>query len=308
MTRASQRNRAAYLSLFGAIFIFLLKLFAYITTGSVAFLSDAAESVVNVIAAFLVIYAMRLALRPADYEHPYGHSKIEYLSSALEGGMILVAAGIIIVTSIPKLISPEVLSNVRMGVLVSLIAALTNAFLAQLIKREAKRVNSAALESNSSHLMTDVWTSLGVIVAVLLITVSGWPRLDPIIAIAVSLNIVREGIKVLNRSISRLMDERLPETEERIILDILNAHPKVLGFHRLRTRQAGLGRFAELDIFVNPSLSVRQAHDLVVELENNIHRRLPNLLTTIHVEPFELGKRDAATEPKDEYHVFSEKN
>lgn len=301
MPLAYERNRAAYLSLFGAVFIFLLKLFAYVATGSVAFLSDAAESVVNVIAAFLVLYAMRLALRPADYEHPYGHSKIEYLSSALEGGMILVAAGIIIVTSIPKLIEPETLNNIWMGVTVSLVAAITNIVLAQLIRREAKRVNSAALESNASHLMTDVWTSFGVIAAVLLIMVSGWPRLDPIIAIAVALNIIREGLKVLNRSISRLMDERLPETEERMILDILNAHPQVLGFHRLRTRQAGFGRFAELDIFVKGNMSVRQAHDLVVELEDSIHRVLPNLLTTVHVEPFELGKRDAATEPKDEY-------
>ncbi|MCA9837149.1 MAG: cation transporter [Trueperaceae bacterium] len=301
MTRIIQRNRTAYLSLGGAIFIFLLKLVAYILTGSVAFLSDAAESVVNVIAAFLVIYSMRVALRPADYQHPYGHSKAEYLSSALEGGMILVAAGIIIVTSIPKLIEPELLSNIRLGIIVSLVAAITNALLALLIRKEARRVSSAALESNASHLMTDVWTSLGVIAAVLLIMLSGWPRLDPIIAIIVALNIIREGLKVLNRSISRLMDERLPESEERRILDILNAHPEVLGFHRLRTRQAGFGRFAELDIFVDPKMSVSHAHELVVELENRIHGQLPNLLTTIHVEPFEPGKRDSATEPKDEY-------
>lgn len=301
MPHLTQRNRAAYLSLFGALFVFLLKLCAYVLTGSVAFLSDAAESVVNVIAAFLVIYAMKLAVRPADYEHPYGHSKVEYLSSALEGGMILVAAGIIMVTSLPKLISPQELSNVQVGVIVSLLAALSNGTLALLISKEARRVNSAALEANARHLWTDVWTSLGVILAVALIALSGWQRLDPIIAILVSLNIIREGLRVLNRSVSRLMDERLPESEERLIIDILNVHSQVLGFHRLRSRQAGLGRFAEVDIFVEPGLSVSKAHDLVVELENAVHSVLPNLLTTIHVEPFEIGKRDSATEPKDEF-------
>jgi cation diffusion facilitator family transporter len=301
MTSLAQRDQAAYLSLGGAFVVLLLKLGAFLLTGSVAFLSDAAESVVNVVAAFVVLFSLRLAARPADYEHPYGHSKAEYLSSALEGGMILVAAGMIILTSIPRLIRPEPLENVAIGVGVAVLASLVNGVLVLFLQRGAKKEQSAALAANARHLLTDVWTSLGVVVAVIAMLLSGWHILDPIVAIVVAANIVREGISLLNHSISQLLDERLPGREEQIILKTLNAHAEVLGYHRLRTRRAGFGRFAEVDIFVNPTMQVKKAHDLVVELEDAIHAQLPNLITTFHVEPFEAGKRDASVGPKDEF-------
>jgi cation diffusion facilitator family transporter len=297
----AKRDRVAYLSLGGAFFVLVLKLGAFLLTGSVAFLSDAAESVVNVVAAFVVLYSLRLAARPADYEHPYGHSKAEYLSSALEGAMILVAAGMIILTSIPRLLRPEPLGNVIIGVVVAVLATLVNGFLALLLQREAKKVQSAALAANARHLLTDVWTSLGVIVAVVAVLLSGWHILDPLVAMLVAANIVREGISLLNNSISQLLDERLPDREEQIILEALNAHAEVLGYHRLRTRRAGLGRFAEVDIFVKPTMPVNKAHDLVGELEGAIHAQLPNLVTTFHVEPFEVGRRDASVGPKEEF-------
>lgn len=297
----SSRNRMAYLSLGGAIFVLLLKFAAFLVTGSVALLSDAAESIVNVVAAFIVLVAMRIAERPADYQHPYGHSKAEYVSSALEGGMILVASGMILLSSFPRLLNPAALNQPVTGIVVAIAASLVNGGIALLLQREARRIRSEALAANAKHLLTDVWTSVGVIVGVIAVVLTRWEILDPLIAIVVALNIVRTGFRVVKDSISQLMDERLPETEEKRILDVLDAHPDVLGYHRLRSRRAGFGRFAEIDIFVEPSLSVHQAHELVRSLEDDILAKLPNLITTIHVEPYEKGRREGTTKPKEEY-------
>jgi cation diffusion facilitator family transporter len=297
----SFRNRMAYLGLGGAVFVLLLKFAAFLVTGSVALLSDAAESIVNVVAAFIVIAAMRIAQRPADYQHPYGHGKAEVVSSALEGGMILVASGMILLSSFPRLLNPTELSQPLLGILVSVVASLVNGGLAFLLQRESRRVRSEALAANAKHLLTDVWTSLGVIVGVVAVVVTKWQILDPLIAIVVALNIVRTGFNVVNRSISQLIDERLPEDEEKKILDVFDLHPEVLGYHRLRSRRAGFGRFAEVDIFVDPTLSVHGAHELVKILERDILAKLPNLVTTIHVEPFEKGRREGMISPKEEY-------
>ncbi len=291
----------AYLSLGGAIFVLLLKFVAFFVTGSVALLSDAAESIVNVVAAFIVIAAMRIAERPADYQHPYGHSKAEYVSSALEGGMILVASGMILLSSFPRLFRPLELNQPVLGIVVAVVASLVNGAIAFVLQREAKSVHSEALAANAKHLLTDVWTSVGVIIGVLAVVLTGWKILDPLIAIVVALNIVRTGFGVVTRSISQLIDERLPEGEEKKILDVFDAHPEVLGYHRLRSRRAGFGRFAEVDIFVEPTLSVHDAHELVKVLEKDILATLPNLVVTIHVEPFEPGRREGMISPKEEY-------
>jgi cation diffusion facilitator family transporter len=291
----------AYLSLAGAILVLLLKFAAYFVTGSVALLSDAGESIVNVVAALIVLIAMRIALRPADYQHPYGHGKAEVVSSALEGGMILVASGMILLSSFPRLFDPAELNQPTLGIVVALIASVFNGGLALVLQREARRIQSEALAANAKHLFTDVWTSLGVIVGVGVVILTGWRILDPIIAIAVALNIVRTGFRVVNRSLSQLIDERLPEAEEKKILDVFALHPEVLGYHRLRSRRVGVGRFAEVDIFVEHSLSVLEAHELVKRLEQDIRSQLPNLVTTIHVEPFEKGRREGMTHPREEY-------
>lgn len=292
---------AALVTLGGACLVLLVKLLAYVLTGSVALLSDAAESVVNVVAALVVMSTLRWAARPADFEHPYGHTKAEYLSSALEGGMILVAAGMIVVSSVPRLLAPTPLEHVRVGLTMAALAAAVNGALSWWLAREARQLGSAALAANARHLLTDVWTSLGVIAGVSLVLLTGWHRLDPLIAALVALNIIREGSSVLRRSISQLMDERLPGEEEAIILGALDRHAQVAGYHRLRTRRAGTGRFAEVDIFVDPAMSVADAHEVVVALEDAIHAELPNLVTTIHVEPLEAGKREGPVSPQDEF-------
>jgi cation diffusion facilitator family transporter len=295
------RRRAARVSLFGALVILVLKFGAYGLTGSVGFLSDAAESVVNLVAAVALMIAMSVAGTPPDYRHPYGHTKAEYLSSVLEATLIVVAAVVIVAAAVQRLLHPQALEHVVLGAGIAALAAAVNGGLAAFLFRTGRRERSAALEANARHLLTDVWTSIGVVLGVTLVAITGWDPLDPIIAILVASNIVAVGAGVFRRSVSELLDERLPEGEERIILRVLDEAPEVMGYHRLRTRRAGRLRFAEVDVFVDPELSVRDAHRLIARLEDSMHSDLSDLVTTVHVEPFEAGVRDASLTPREEF-------
>jgi cation diffusion facilitator family transporter len=301
MTSHQLRRRASLLSLTVASAVVGLKLLASILTGSVALLSDAAESLVNVLAAIVLIFSLRLAVRPPDYEHPYGHAKVEYITSALEGAMIFLAAGLIVYTALPRLWSPRELEALGLGVMITVLASGLNVAAALYLRRVARAANSMALDANARHLLTDVVTSAGVVASILLMAITGWLALDPIIALVVALYILREGWEVIARAGSGLMDRRLPDHEERVILEALNSEPKILGYHRLRSRRAGFHRFAEIDVFVDPKTTVKDAHDIVVRLEDDLCRRLPDLTSTIHVEPFEAGQREGATPPSEEY-------
>lgn len=294
-------TRATYLTLAAALLVLATKLVAYLLTGSIALLSDAAESIVNVAAALAVLYAVRQARRPPDYLHPYGHAKAEYLSAALEGTMILLAAGFLLATAAPRLLDPPPLDNVTVGVAVAALAAASNGATAYYLRRVGSKAESVALISNSRHLLTDVWTSLGVIVAVILVAITGWAFLDPLVGIAVGLNIVREGWQVLTGSLSSLLDERLPEDEERVVMGVLEGHESVLGFHQLRSRRAGFRRFIEVDVFVEPRLDVIEAHDIATALKSELGELLPNLTVTIHVEPYMGGERDTTRTPREEF-------
>lgn len=295
------RAFAARVSLLGAGAVVALKLIAWVLTGSVSFLSDAAESFVNVASALTLIAAVRLAARPPDYDHPYGHQKAELLSSVFEGAMILLAAGAILWSAGSRLFRPEPLEHVWAGMALVAVATLLNVALVAYLRRAGRRLRSPALSANARHLRTDVWTSLGVLAGVALVAVTGWARIDPLVAIVVAANIVREGVSVLTTNVSRLLDERLPEDEERVILDALEAHPAVLGYHRLRTRSAGRARFAEVDVFVDPDVSVRDAHAVAAEVEAEVRGALEEITTTVHVEPYEEGLRDATRTPREEY-------
>lgn len=294
-------GRAAWVSLVGALVILLLKGVAYLLTGSVGFLSDAAESLVNLVAAVALLLALSVSRAPPDYEHPYGHTKAEYLSAVLEAALIMVAAVLIIWSAVQRLVQPEQLQNVALGVTLSLVALVVNGGLALHLFRVARRERSAGLAANARHLMTDVYTSLGVIVAVVLVGVTGWAVLDPLVALLVAANIVRVGVAVMRRSISELLDERLPDAEEALILEVLENSPAILGFHRLRTRRSGRARFAELDVFVDPTLTVAAAHALVGDVEDRIHAQLDDLISTIHIEPYVEGVRDRTTTPREEF-------
>ncbi len=301
MLRALTPAGGAWLSLGIAVVVLVLKAGAYGLSGSVALLSDAAESLVNVVAAVGVIISLRVSSLPPDYQHPYGHNKAEYLSSAFEGALILVAAAAIVLTSGLRLLSPEPLEAPLLGAGIALAATALNGSGAALLGRLAARSGSAALGANARHLWTDVWTSLGVVVAVVLVSLTGWLVLDPLLGLLVGLNIVREGWRVLAGSFSDLLDARLPETEEAQIMNVLEGNPAVLGYHRLRSRRSGIGRFAEVDVFVDPAMSVGSAHELVSELETALQRALPGLISTVHVEPFEPGKREGPRSPRDEF-------
>ncbi len=301
VTRARVRGRAARLSLGAAIVVLALKAAAWWATGSVSLLSDAAESVVNVVAAVTLIAALRWAAQAPDRDHPYGHQKVEYLSSVFEAVLILVAAGGILVSALHRLGAPRDLENVGVGLVVAMVATVLNGALGAYLVRVGARTESAALSANGRHVLTDVWTSVGVLGGVGLVAVSGWSVLDPLLAIVVAANIVREGIRVLSGNVSKLLDERLPAREERIILDALDAHPQVLGYHRLRTRRSGRARYAEVDVFVDPGMTVRAAHVVAVQVENAVHAQLAELTTTLHIEPFVPGAREGAVRPEDEF-------
>ena len=295
------RARAARISLAGALLVLGLKAAAWALTGSVSLLSDAAESLVNVVAAISVMTALRLAAIGPDFEHPYGHQKAEYLSSVFEATMILLAAGAIAVSAAQRLWEPQPLENVAIGVGIALLATAVNGTLGAYLLRVGRALNSAALTANGRHVLTDVWTSVGVLAGVGLVVATGWARLDPILAIGVAFHVAREGVRVLTANLSRLMDERLPAGEEQVILDALHDHPRVLGFHRLRTRRSGRARFADVDLFVDPAMTVGDAHAVVAEVEERVHARLDELTTPMHVEPYQPGVREGHVVPADEF-------
>ncbi|MBW6454634.1 MAG: cation diffusion facilitator family transporter [Trueperaceae bacterium] len=295
------RATAARISLLAALVVLGLKGAAWLLTGSVSLLSDAAESLVNVTAAVSLLVALRIAARGPDLEHPYGHQKAEYLSSVFEASLILLAAGAIAVSAFQRLWAPQPLENVPLGLSVALLAGLLNAGLGVYLSRVGARLESPALIANGRHVLTDVWTSVGVLLGVGLVAVTGFERLDPLLALVVAAYVAREGVRILTANLSRLMDERLPEAEERVILDALASHPAVAGFHRLRTRRSGRARFAEVDLFVDPEMSVRAAHEVVAEVEQVVHARLKGLTTTMHVEPFVEGVREGRHAPAEEF-------
>lgn len=301
MPGRAQPHRVARIALVGAIGILLLKTGAWLVTGSVALASDAAESIVNVVAAVTLLIALRISRTPPDLEHRYGHEKIEDLSSAFEAGLILLAAILIAVASIDRLVKPVALDQPLVGLALASTSGLVNALLAWWLGRVARASDSAAMRANAKHLWTDVVTSIGVLVGVAGTWLTGMERLDPLIALLVAMQIARTGVTLLQRSVSRLLDERLPEAEETLIDEVLSGHPDVLGYHRLTTRRSGRTRFVEVDVFVDPRWTVRRAHDLVVELEDAMAAKLGELRSTVHVEPFELGKREGTTPPDLEY-------
>jgi cation diffusion facilitator family transporter len=295
------RNRAALVSLIGALTVLLLKGLAWWLTGSVTLLSDAAESLVNVTAAISLLVAVRLAARGPDLEHPYGHQKAEYLSSVFEASLILLAAGAIALSAVERLFNPQPLERLEVGLAFAGLATLLNALLAAYLLERGRSLRSPALLANGRHVRTDVWSSLAVFVGLGVVIATGWLRLDAALALLVAVQVAREGVLILTNNLSKLMDERLPATEERVILDALRAHPKVLGFHRLRTRRSGRARFAEVDVFVDSRMSVQAAHQVVGEVEASVHAQLDELVTTLHVEPFVEGEREGERMPAEEF-------
>lgn len=278
----------AYLSIVAALITIALKAGAYLLTGSVGLLSDAAESLVNLAAALVATWALTLAAKPPDEEHAFGHSKAEYFSSGVEGALIIVAAGSIAVAAWQRLLHPQPLEQIGVGLGLSLVATAVNGGLAFVLLRAGERLRSIALRADAHHLLTDVWTSVGVVLGLIFVPVTGWLVLDPIIAFLVAANIVWAGVKLLRETGSELLDASLPAAELQIIRDILASYDdQGIVFHALRTRSAGARRFVSFHILVPGKWTIQQGHNLCEEIELAIIHALPGTNVSTHLEPLE---------------------
>jgi cation diffusion facilitator family transporter len=288
--QSSSRSPSFYagLSIIAAVVTIALKVGAYLLTGSVGLFSDAAESSVNLVAAVGAFLALGTAARPPDEEHAYGHTKAEYFSSALESVLIIVAAVWIAVTAIGRLLEPQPLENLGVGLTIGLVAAGINGAVGMVLLRGGRRLRSAALRADGQHLLTDVWTSVGVVVGVFLVWFTGWLVLDPLIALLVAGNIVWIGVRLLNDTAHGLLDTALPPEEQEIITGIQSRYAESgIEFHALRTRNAGRRRFVSMHVLVPGKWSVKRGHDLSERIEKDITQALPMTTVFVHVEPLE---------------------
>jgi len=268
-----------------------LKFAAYFLTDSVGLLSDAVESVVNIIAALIALAVLTYASAKPDHEHNFGHEKAEYFSSGIEGALIFVAAGAIVWSSVPRLLHPQPLDQVWLGLALSFVASLANAGCALIMLRAAKAHRSITLEADARHLLTDVWTTAGVFVGVVLVQSTGWLRLDPIIAIVVAIQILWTGWGLMRRSFEGLMDRAVPDEDRAKIVEVLETlHHQGGDYHRLRTRVAGAKSFVDVHVLVPGNMSVQEGHDLVERLETEISAKLPHVEVLTHLEPLEDPK------------------
>jgi len=278
-----------YLAIAAAVATIALKLFAYFLTGSVGLFSDALESGVNLIAAVVALFMITLAEKPADEEHAYGHYKAEYFSSAIEGGLIVIAAFSIIWSAVPRIIHPQPLENVGIGLLVSLGASAINLAVGLILIKNGKKNHSITLEADGKHLMTDVYTSIGVLIGIGIVKISGWLVLDGIVAIGVALNIVWTGYQLMRRSALGLLDSSIPEEERLKITKTLDAYKdQNLEYHSLMTRQAGQRKFVSLHVLLPGKLTIQEGHDMVEKIERNIRDLFDGPVTVFtHLEPVE---------------------
>ena len=278
----------AWLSVATSVVTIALKFSAYYLTGSVGLLSDAVEAIVNIVAALVALAILTYSAAKPDAEHNFGHDKAQYFSSGIEGTLIFVAAAAIIWAAIPRLVTPQPIEQVGLGVALSVLASLANAACAWVMLGAARAHRSITLEADARHLLTDVWTTAGVLAGVLLVKATGWLRLDAIVAILVALQIVWTGWSLIARSFQGLMDRAIPDEDRAAIIEILETvKGQGADYHALRTRVAGAKSFVDVHVLVPGRMSVQAGHDLVEKLENQIRQRLPHVEVLTHLEPLE---------------------
>lgn len=287
-TQPVKLTRFAWLSIGAAVLTIVLKLTAYGLTNSVSLLSDALESLVNLVTAIVALIALNIAARPADDEFTFGYSKVEFFSSGFEGGMILIAAISIFTTAIQRLFHPQPIEQVWLGLIVSTVASLVNLGVSRVLSSAGKKYNSITLQADAKHLMTDVITTAGVLIGVALVSITGWLRLDPLIAIAVAVNILFTGFRLLRQAAKGLMDVSLPPADLQVVRDTLQPYNEQgVEFHALRTRTAAARGFVSMHILVPGKWTVKRAHQLAEEVESQIRKSVPNISVFTHVEPLE---------------------
>jgi cation diffusion facilitator family transporter len=278
--------RFAWLSIGAAVLTISLKAGAYFLTGSVGLLSDALESLVNVVAAIGALVALTVAGRAPDEEHAYGYAKAEYFASGLEGALILVATVSIVAAAVPRLLDPQPVMAVGWGLAIAALASLVNLGVAWRLFGAAREYRSIALEADARHLLTDVWTSAGVIVGVAAVALTGWERLDPLIALAVAANILWTGVGLVRRSALGLLDVALEPRERAAVEDVLGRYQQERGiqWHALRTRQSGRRRFVSVHILVPGDWTVYEGHRLLEAIEADVRAVLPVVTVFTHLE------------------------
>lgn len=287
-TERQDLRRFAWLSIAAALATIALKSGAWLLTGSVGLLSDAAESTVNLVAAIVALVALTIAARPADDGHQFGHTKAEYFSAAAEGQMILLAAAVIIWSAIQRILHPQPLQNVGVGLAISVVAAAINGAVAWVLIRAGREHRSLTLTADGRHLMTDVWTSAGVVVGVLVVAVTGIDRLDPVVALLVGVNIIITGWRLMHQSFAGLMDAALPAEESAALAEVLTGFTDDdVSFHGLRTRSSGHRGFAEVHVLVPGDWSVQRSHDLIERIEEALDQQVASVSLVAHVEPRE---------------------
>lgn len=286
MPAARDLTRFAWLSIAAAVVTIGMKTTAWMMTGSVGLLSDAAESVVNLVAGVVALIALKVAAAPASERYTYGRTKAEYFSAAIEGMMIFVAAAVILVSAVERFINPRPLDNVGIGLVISIVASVVNGAVAIVLLRAGRRYRSLTLTADGHHLMTDVVTSVGVVVGVGLVWLTDWTRLDPIVAFAVGVNIIVTGIRLLLESMRGLLDVTLPEEENARLTEILRSHTtEETRFHGLQTRVSGRERYATVHVLVPDDWTVLAGHDFIEGIEREMREAVPGLVVLSHLEP-----------------------
>ena len=289
MSRTENLTRYAWLSIVAALLTIGLKATAYWLTDSVGLLSDALESSVNLITAVLALIVLTIAAQPPDEEHAYGHTKAEYFASGAEGTFIVIAAITIAYTAIQRLLDPQPIQQIGIGLAVSLVAAAANGLVARILRQAGERHDSITLIGESHHLMTDVWTSVGVVVGVGAVAFTGWYWLDPVLALIVAIQIVVSGVRLLRQAVDGLMDRALPAEELAEVVRILDEHRNdaAVTYHALRTRKSGALRFISVHIQVPGKWSVQRGHELLEDIERELRTALAPVSVLTHLEPRE---------------------
>jgi len=276
---------AALVAVGGGLIIFAVKLGAWYISGSVALLSDALESIINIVASCLMLFSVYVSGRPADDEHHYGHQKVEYITSLAEGGLIITAAIFIIHTALERLSKPVPITSVGSALGINLFATALNGGLSWYLIRKSKETGSIALEGDAKHLFSDVVTSVGVAGGLYFSQLTGWIQADAIIALVVSVLIIRMGADIILKSSRGLMDDHSPETEEKIEALLDRHRSNFVDYHDIKTRRSGTQVFAELHLSIDGEMTVKEAHDFTDHLEEDLKEELPDVAVTIHVEP-----------------------
>ncbi|MFH2044075.1 MAG: cation diffusion facilitator family transporter [Pseudomonadota bacterium] len=282
----SSITKYAWLSIIAAISTIVLKSSAYFITGSVGLLSDAAESLVNLLGAGIALAMLTIAARPPDEEHLFGHGKAEYFACGAEGVLILVAAISISIMAINRFINPVPIQEIGIGLIITAIASLINFVVARILLSAGEKNNSVTLEADAHHLMTDVWTSIGVFTGISAVALTGWQPLDQIVALCIAFYIGWMGYKLIKRSVLGLMDSALPDEKCNGVIEVLEKYKnRGIDYHALRTRQAGSRCFVSVHVLVPGTWTVQHGHELLEELEEDIRKEVMYVTVFTHLEP-----------------------